>query len=140
MWKLIAISVLLFSLGIIYAIHANHEYQGSVTDANNGDATASFIKLAEFYFFLPIAIIHFILIPWILKKKYSSQVPYLIIIFGTISIFVIYMFSKDPDGPGVPIVHLDTTTDWKDLTSKILQACLLPLAGYMLHISKTKKP
>src|SRR5688500_10931337 len=108
--RILAIASLLFLLGVVYAIHTMHEFQGPHRDYNNGDTKAGFIKLAEFYFFLPITVIHFMLIPWILYSK--SKIPYWIIIVGTIAIFVVYFFSKNPEGPGVPIVHLDVTTDW----------------------------
>ena len=123
----------------IYAYHGIHEIETSADAKEKGNETKYLRATSEGYFFIITAISYAVIIGFILWKP-NKQLPYYILIFGTLAIIIMYYLRTTT---GIPVLWTgvmikEYLVDWNDVISKIGQYALIIPATILLMQARYK--
>ena len=129
--KLIAYSLtgLLVTIGIIYCLVANSEYEDSKELDAMGIKGETAEKQFEATFFVSTALVNFIIAGLVIKSN-RSVIPYLVSAGISAGLIGIYIASRTI---GVPVVGIEYYVGRLDLISKVLQAIVIVLSGIAIY-------
>ena len=123
------LAVLLISNAIVYFIVAFQEY-GDLMEflqiGINGETQEKYIEISVF---VGAALIYLGLVIWVLKSGLKNKNPYMVSAVFSIMMIGIYIASRTI---GVPVVGIEYYVGKIDVVSKILQAAIIGLAGYLI--------
>ena len=120
----------------IYLTHGNEEYLASQKSIEKGNDYKATKQIGEATLFLAIATGYIFVTGWMLYKP-DSKIPKLIIIFGTISVMILYfMRIYGIPLPGTDIIIRDLSTDWRDVVTKICQSIIIFLVTLLIGVNK----
>jgi hypothetical protein len=123
------LAVLLISNAIVYFIVAFQEYGDLVEFLQigiNGETQEKYIEISVF---VGAALIYLGLVIWVLKSGLKNKNPYMVSAVFSIIMIGIYIASRTI---GVPVVGIEYYVGKIDVISKILQAAIIGLAGYLI--------
>jgi hypothetical protein len=123
------LAVLLISNAIVYFIVAFQEYGDLVEFLQigiNGETQEKYIEISVF---VGAALIYLGLVIWVLKSGLKNKNPYMVSAGFSIIMIGIYIASRTI---GVPVVGIEYYVGKIDVVSKILQAAIIGLAGYLI--------
>jgi hypothetical protein len=123
------LAVLLVSNAIVYFIVAFQEYSDLVEFLQigiNGETQEKYIEISVF---VGAALIYLGLVIWVLKSGLKNKNPYIVSAVFSIIMIGIYIASRTI---GVPVVGIEYYVGKIDIVSKILQAAIIGLAGYLI--------
>jgi hypothetical protein len=123
------LAVLLISNVIVYLIVAFQEYGDLVEFLQigiNGETQEKYIEISVF---VGAALIYLGLVIWVLKSGLKNKNPYMVSAVFSIIMIGIYIASRTI---GVPVVGIEYYVGKIDVVSKILQAAIIGLAGYLI--------
>jgi hypothetical protein len=123
------LAVLLISNAIVYFIVAFQEYGDLVEFLQigiNGETQEKYIEISVF---VGAALIYSGLVIWVLKSGLKNKNPYMVSAVFSIIMIGIYIASRTI---GVPVVGIEYYVGKIDVVSKILQAAIIGLAGYLI--------
>ena len=123
------LAVLLISNAIVYFIVAFQEYGDLVEFLQigiNGETKEKYIEISVF---VGAALIYSGLVIWVLKSGLKNKNPYMVSAVFSIIMIGIYIVSRTI---GVPVVGIEYYVGKIDVVSKILQAAIIGLAGYLI--------
>ena len=123
------LAVLLISNAIVYFIVAFQEYGDLVEFLQigiNGETKEKYIEISVF---VGAALIYSGLVIWVLKSGLKNKNPYMVSAVFSIIMIGIYIASRTI---GVPVVGIEYYVGKIDVVSKILQAAIIGLAGYLI--------
>lgn len=124
---------LLVSIGVVYCLVANSEYEDSKELDKMGIKGETAEKHFEATFFVSTALVNFILAGLIIKSS-RNLVPYLVTAGISAALIVIYVASRTV---GVPVVGVEFYVGRLDIISKVLQVIVIILSGFAIyHIRK----
>lgn len=124
---------LLVSIGVVYCLVANSEYEDSKELDTMGIKGETAEKHFEATFFVSTALVNFILAGLIIKSS-RNLVPYLVTAGISAALIVIYVASRTV---GVPVVGVEFYVGRLDIISKVLQVIVIILSGFAIyHIRK----
>jgi hypothetical protein len=123
------LAVLLISNAIVYFIVAFQEY-GDLMEflqiGINGETQEKYIEISVF---VGAALIYLGLVIWVLNSGLKNKNPYMVSAVFSIIMIGIYIASRTI---GVPVVGIEYYVGKIDVVSKILQAAIIGLAGYLI--------
>ena len=123
------LAVLLISNAIVYFIVAFQEY-GDLMEflqiGINGETQEKYIEISVF---VGAALIYLGLVIWVLNSGLKNKNPYMVSAVFSIIMIGIYIASRTI---GVPVVGVEYYVGKIDVVSKILQAAIIGLAGYLI--------
>ena len=120
----------------IYLTHGNEEYLASQKSIEKGNDYKATKQIGEATLFLAIATGYIFVTGWMLYKP-DSKITKLIIIFGTISVMILYfMRIYGIPLPGTDIIIRDLSTDWRDVVTKICQSIIIFLVTLLIGVNK----
>jgi len=123
------LAILLFSNAIVYLLVAFQEYGDLVEFQQIGIEGETQEKYLEISVFVGAALIYLGLVAWVLKSRLKNKNPYMVsAVFSTIMIGI-YVASRTI---GVPVVGVEYYIGRIDIVSKILQAAIIGIAGYLI--------
>jgi len=117
------------SNAIVYFIVAFQEYSDLVEFLQigiNGETQEKYIEISVF---VGAALIYLGLVIWVLKSGLKNKNPYIVSAVFSIIMIGIYIASRTI---GVPVVGIEYYVGKIDIVSKILQAAIIGLAGYLI--------
>jgi hypothetical protein len=118
------------STAVIYFILAYNEYSSLIEFAAEGlDGEISELQI-EIALFTGSAIIYLGLLGWILVKKLKSILPYPILIIISMILIITYAASRTV---GVPIIGVEFYIGKYDMITKVLQAIIIAISGYLIN-------
>ncbi|MGE5706628.1 MAG: hypothetical protein ACM3XP_07935, partial [Nitrososphaerales archaeon] len=79
--------------------------------------------------FLTTGIGYMVTVIWMLKKKLSSILPYIVLTAGSIAMIGIYIASRTV---GVPPIGIEYYIGKMDMTTKVLQVLISGLSVYLI--------
>lgn len=123
------LAVLLISNAIVYFVVAFQEYSDLVEFLQigiNGETQEKYIEISVF---VGAALIYLGLVIWVLKSGLKNKNPYMVSAVFSIIMIGIYIASRTI---GVPVVGIEYYVGKIDVVSKILQAAIIGLAGYLI--------
>jgi hypothetical protein len=123
------LAILLISNAIVYFIVAFQEYGDLVEFLQigiNGETQEKYIEISVF---VGAALIYSGLVIWVLKSGLKNKNPYMVSAVFSIIMIGIYIASRTI---GVPVVGIEYYVGKIDVVSKILQAAIIGLAGYLI--------
>ena len=123
------LAVLLISNAIVYFVVAFQEYSDLVEFLQigiNGETQEKYIEISVF---VGAALIYLGLVIWVLKSGLKNKNPYMVSAVFSIIMIGIYIASRTI---GVPVVGIEYYVGKIDVVSKILQAAIIGLAGYLM--------
>lgn len=123
------LAVLLISNAIVYFIVAFQEYSDLVEFLQIGINGETQEKNIEISVFVGAALIYLGLVVWVLKSGLKNKNPYMVSAVFSIIMIGIYIASRTI---GVPVVGIEYYVGKIDIVSKILQAAIIGLAGYLI--------
>jgi hypothetical protein len=123
------LAVLLISNAIVYFIVAFQEYSDLVEFLQIGINGETQEKYVEISVFVGAALIYLGLVIWVLKSGLKNKNPYMVSAVFSIIMIGIYIASRTI---GVPVVGIEYYVGKIDVVSKILQAAIIGLAGYLI--------
>ena len=123
------LAVLLISNAIVYFIVAFQEYSDLVEFLQIGINGETQEKKIEISVFVGAALIYLGLVIWVLKSGLKNKNPYMVSAVFSIIMIGIYIASRTI---GVPVVGIEYYVGKIDVVSKILQAAIIGLAGYLI--------
>ena len=123
------LAVLLFSNAIVYLIVAFQEYSDLVEFQQIGIEGETQEKQLEISVFVGAAMIYLGLVSWVLKSRLRNKNPYMVSSVFSIIMIGIYIASRTV---GVPVVGIEYYVGKIDIISKILQAAIIGVAGYLI--------
>lgn len=124
---------LLVSIGVVYCLVANSEYEDSKELDTLEIKGESAEKHFESAFFLSTALVNFILAGIIVKSS-RNLVPYFVTAGISVALILIYIASRTI---GVPVVGVEFYVGRLDIISKVLQVVVIVLCGFAIyHIRK----
>ena len=123
------LAVLLLSNAIVYFIVAFQEYGDLVEFLQIGISGETQEKYIEISVFVGAALIYLGLVIWVLKSGLKNKNPYMVSAVFSIIMIGIYVASRTI---GVPVVGIEYYVGKIDVVSKILQAAIIGLAGYLI--------
>lgn len=135
--KLIVYSLagVLVSIGIVYCLVANSEYQDSKELSDMGIKGETAEKQFESSFFVSSGIVNFVLAALVIKSG-RSIVPYLVSGGISAALIAIYVASRTV---GVPVVGVEYYIGRLDMISKILQGVAIVLSGIAIHSIRSSR-
>ena len=129
------LAVLLISNAIVYFIVAFQEY-GDLMEflqiGINGETQEKYIEISVF---VGAALIYLGLVIWVLNSGLKNKNPYMVSAVFSIIMIGIYIASRTI---GVPVVGIEYYVGKIDVVSKILQAAIIGLAGYLIFAIRTE--
>jgi TctA family transporter len=123
------LAVLLISNAIVYLIVASQEYEDLIEFQQIGIDGETHEKQLEISVFVGASLIYLGLFIWVLKSKLKNKNPYLVSAVFSIVMIGIYIASRTI---GVPVVGVEYYVGKIDIVSKILQAAIIGVAGYLI--------
>ena len=123
------LAVLLLSNAIVYLIVAFQEYGDLVEFQQIGIDGETQEKHLEISVFVGAALIYLGLVAWVLKSRLKNKNPYMVSAVFSIIMIGIYIASRTI---GVPVVGVEYYVGKIDIVSKILQAAIIGIAGYLI--------
>ena len=121
---------LLGLISILYFVVAYGEYTDWMELLDFGINSESTEKIVEIVIFIISGIIYIGLIIWILKVKLTQKFPYIICIIVSAVLIFTSIASRTI---GVPIVGTEFYVGRLDWISKIVQALIIALSGFVLY-------
>ena len=121
--------MLLFSNAIVYFIAAFQEYGDLVEFQQIGIDGETQEKHLEISVFVGAALVYLGLVVWVLKSRLKNNNPYMVSAVFSIIMIGIYIASRTI---GVPVVGVEYYVGKIDIVSKILQAAIIGIAGYLI--------
>lgn len=123
------LAVLLFSNAIVYLIVAFQEYGDLVEFQQIGIDGETQEKHLEISVFVGASLIYLGLVVWVLKSRLKNKNPYMVSAVISVIMIGIYIASRTI---GVPVVGVEYYVGRIDIVSKILQAAIIGIAGYLI--------
>jgi len=123
------LAVLLFSNAIVYLIVAFQEYGDLVEFQQIGIDGETQEKHLEISVFVGASLIYLGLVVWVLKSRLKNKNPYMVSAVFSVIMIGIYIASRTI---GVPVVGVEYYVGRIDIVSKILQAAIIGIAGYLI--------
>lgn len=123
------LAVLLFSNAIVYLIVAFQEYGDLVEFQQIGIDGETQEKHLELSVFVGASLIYLGLVVWVLKSRLKNKNPYMVSAVISVIMIGIYIASRTI---GVPVVGVEYYVGRIDIVSKILQAAIIGIAGYLI--------
>ena len=124
------LAAIILTTSIIYFILASNEYKSLVEFAAEGlDGEISELQI-EIALFAGSGIIYLGLLAWILVKKLKSVIPYSILLTLSTILIITYAASRTV---GVPIIGIEFYIGKYDMLTKILQAVIIAISGYLIY-------
>ena len=123
------LAILLFSNATVYLIVAFQEYGDLVDLQQNGIESETQEKQLEISFFVGASLVYLGLVSWVLKSKLKTKNSYTVSAVFSIIMIGIYIASRTI---GVPVVGVEYYVGKIDMVSKILQAAIIGIAGYLI--------
>lgn len=120
---------MLISNAVVYLIVASQEYGDLIELQQIGIDSETQEKQLEISVFVGASIIYLGLVVWVLKSRLKNKNPYLVSAVFSIVMIGIYIASRTV---GVPVVGVEYYVGKLDIISKILQAAIIGLAGYLI--------
>ena len=121
--------MLLFSNAIVYLIVAFQEYGDLVEFQQVGIDGETQEKHLEISVFVGASLIYLGLVVWVLKSRLKNKNPYMVSAVFSVIMIGIYIASRTI---GVPVVGVEYYVGKIDIVSKILQAAIIGIAGYLI--------
>ena len=128
------LAVLLFANAIVYFIVAFQEYNDLIEFQQIGIEDETQEKQLEISVFLGSALVYLGLVSWVLKSRLKNENPYLVSAMFSIIMIGIYIASRTV---GVPVVGVEYYIGKIDIISKILQAAIIGIAGYLIFMIRS---
>jgi hypothetical protein len=129
------LAVLFISNAIVYFIVAFQEYGDLVEFLQMGINGETQEKYIEISVFVGAALIYLGLVIWALKSGLKNKNPYMVSAVFSIIMIGIYIASRTI---GVPVVGIEYYVGKIDVVSKILQAAIIGLAGYLIFAIRSE--
>jgi hypothetical protein len=126
---------ILVSIGIVYCLVANSEYEDSKELSDMGIKGETAEKQFEASFFVSSSIVNFILAVLVIKSG-RSIIPYLVSGGISAGLVAIYVASRTV---GVPVVGVEYYIGRLDMISKILQAVAVVLSGIAIYSIRSSR-
>jgi hypothetical protein len=123
------LAMLLFSNSIVYLIVAFQEYGDLVEFQQIGIDGETQEKHLEISVFVGASLIYLGLVVWVLKSRLKNKNPYMVSAVFSVIMIGIYIASRTI---GVPVVGVEYYVGRIDIVSKILQAAIIGIAGYLI--------
>jgi len=123
------LAALLLSNAIVYLIVASQEYEDLIEFQQIGIDGETQEKQLEISVFVGASMIYLGLFTWVLKSRLKNKNPYLVSAVFSIVMIGIYITSRTI---GVPLVGVEYYVGKIDMVSKILQAAIIGVAGYLI--------
>jgi len=123
------LAALLLSNAIVYLIVASQEYEDLIEFQQIGIDGETQEKQLEISVFVGASMIYLGLFTWVLKSRLKNKNPYLVSAVFSIVMIGIYITSRTI---GVPLVGVEYYVGKIDMVSKILQAVIIGVAGYLI--------
>lgn len=123
------LAAMLISNAVVYLIVASQEYGDLIELQQIGIDSETQEKQLEISVFVGASIIYLGLVVWVLKSRLKNKNPYLVSAVFSIVMIGIYIASRTV---GVPVVGVEYYVGKLDIISKILQAAIIGLAGYLI--------
>jgi hypothetical protein len=123
------LATLLFSNAIVYLIVAFQEYGDLVDFQQIGIEGETQEKQLEISVFVGAALVYLGLVSWVIKSRLKTKNPYMVSAVFSIIMIGIYIASRTI---GVPVVGVEYYVGRIDIVSKILQAAIIGIAGYLI--------
>jgi hypothetical protein len=123
------LAAMLISNAVVYLIVASQEYGDLIELQQIGIDGETQEKQLEISVFVGASIIYLGLVVWVLKSRLKNKNPYLVSAVFSIVMIGIYIASRTV---GVPVVGVEYYVGKLDIISKILQAAIIGLAGYLI--------
>ena len=92
-------------------------------------------KHLEISVFVGASLIYLGLVVWVLKSRLKNKNPYMVSAVFSIIMIGIYIASRTI---GVPVVGVEYDVGKIDIVSKILQAAIIGIAGYLIFAIRSK--
>ena len=125
---------------IVYAEHSLLEFHESGKSLDQQMINKSTRQLSEGIFFALVAIGYVVTTIFIFIKP-NHEIPYYVLLIGTIAILVVYYF-RTMTGipiPGTDLIIKEYTIDYRDVITKIAQqAFVIPLAMMLQRVYDVK--
>ncbi|HZD35918.1 MAG TPA: hypothetical protein VE130_12000 [Nitrososphaeraceae archaeon] len=123
------LAAMLISNAVVYLTVASQEYGDLIELQQIGIDGETHEKQLEISVFVGASIIYLGLVVWVLKSRLKNKNPYLVSAVFSIVMIGIYIASRTV---GVPVVGVEYYVGKLDIISKILQAAIIGLAGYLI--------
>ena len=123
------LAVLVVSTAVVYFYVASGEYSDMIDFIDAGVMGEIQEKQIEMTLFLTTGIGYMVTLIWMLKKKLSSMLPYIVLTAGSIAMIGIYIASRTV---GVPPIGIEYYIGKMDMTTKVLQVLISGLSVYLI--------
>ena len=123
------LAVLVVSTAVVYFYVASGEYSDMIDFIDAGVMGEIQEKQIEMTLFLTTGIGYMVTVIWMLKKKLSSVLPYIVLTAGSIAMIGIYIASRTV---GVPPIGIEYYIGKMDMTTKVLQVLISGLSVYLI--------
>jgi hypothetical protein len=117
------------STAVVYFYVASGEYSDMIDFIVAGVMGEIQEKQIEMTLFLSTGVGYMLTVIWMLKKKLSSVLPYIVLMVGSIVMIGIYIASRTV---GVPPIGIEYYIGKMDITTKILQVLISALSVYLI--------
>ena len=116
------LATLIFVTSIVYFVVA-WQAVGEMAEAKSNDEKLG--SKMEITLFTVVAFSYLVMGVWIMKKRYSTSIPYLIVSVGSAIMIGIYLVAITA---GVPVLGVESETDPFATIAKTLQGALIGLS------------
>jgi hypothetical protein len=123
------LAALVVSTAVVYFYVASGEYSDMIDFIDAGVMGEIQEKQIEMTLFLTTGIGYMVTVIWMLKKKLSSILPYIVLTAGSIAMIGIYIASRTV---GVPPIGIEYYIGKMDMTTKVLQVLISGLSVYLI--------
>ena len=123
------LAVLVVSTAVVYFYVASGEYSDMIDFIDAGVMGEIQEKQIEMTLFLTTGIGYMVTVIWMLRKKLSSILPYIVLTAGSIAMIGIYIASRTV---GVPPIGIEYYIGKMDMTTKVLQVLISGLSVYLI--------
>ena len=117
------------STAVVYFYVASGEYSDLIDFIDAGVMGEIQEKQIEMTLFLTTGVGYMLTMIWMLKKKLSSVLPYIVLTAGSIAMIGIYIASRTV---GVPPIGIEYYIGKMDMTTKVLQVLISGLSAYLI--------
>jgi len=123
------LAALVVSTAVVYFYVASGEYSDMIDFIDAGVMGEIQEKQIEMTLFLTTGIGYMVTVIWMLKKKLSSILPYIVLTAGSIAMIGIYIASRTV---GVPPIGIEYYIGKMDMTTKVFQVLISGLSVYLI--------
>ena len=132
------VTALMLSTAVIYFVVASQSYSeiSKITSQSSidKDALGEIMGITNELIFFTIVGIAYILVGfWKIKRKYHSNIPYIVAIAGSAALIIFYIATRTVN---LPTIGLETDIRIIDTVSKILQGTIVVGALLVLRLSQ----